>query len=95
MSARSEQDSIRLSRRERHQVRTEKVNRRGARVLIFGSDHPHCGETGTVDRNDEVRPRDGGAPMVRVDLDPGAGAPHCYAEASDLMPVSSSYARGR
>ena len=83
-----------LSRRQAREVRTDNVNRRGDRVLIIGTDHPHCGETGTLDRGDEVQPRDGGPPMARVDLDPGAGTPHCYAAAAELMPTASSYSGG-
>lgn len=84
----------RLSRREAREVRTAKVNRRGARVLIFDRAHPHCGETGYVVPDDVIQPGDGGPPMVRVDLDHGASAPHCHAEAAYLMPVPHSYSGG-
>lgn len=85
---------MRLSRRERHQVRTAKVNGSdtpGRRVLIFDHAHPHCGATGYTVPDDVIRPRDGGPPMVRVNLDPGAGTTHCYVESAQLMPCTHSY----
>ncbi len=87
----------RLSRREARQVRTAKVNRsrpRGQRVLVFDRVHPHCGATGFTVPDDLVEPDDGGRPMVRIDLDPGAAADHCYAEGRQLMPCTYSYSGG-
>lgn len=88
--------SERLSKRERHAVRTDRVSRRRTptRVLITGVDHPNKGATGIL-RPDDVIDLGAGVEMTRVDLEQaGAGGVPCaYATPADLMPVTFSYGR--